>query len=143
MKSEPKENYYRKVIIENISEDNIGLLSSAYDWKYCGTETINGKVYHVFANEDIDMKIYFRYKNSFVSTNVLPIDAANINRKEYLLGGDSAEQQADDITEDILYDFCIKINSIAHEVNERKDQNIWCAIVPSVHDMKEHLEKIK
>ena len=85
MKSEPKENYYRKVIIENISEDNIGLLSSAYDWKYCGTETINGEVYHVFANEDIGMKIYFRYKNSFVSTNVLPIDAANMNTKEYLL----------------------------------------------------------
>ena len=140
MKKEPKENYYRKVIIENISEEEIGLFSPACDWEYVGTEFISGVKYHVFANENVGQKIYFTYKSSFVSTNVLPIDAANMNKKEYLLGGDSAEEQADCITEDILYDFCIKINLKAKEENAKIDQSIRCAIIPSVHDIERYLK---
>lgn len=140
---EANENYYRKVLIGNLNEDEIGKLPPVFDWKYSGIENNDGQSYYLFANENVGMMIYFLYHdtdNIFESRNVLPIDCDNMNKKAYKKGGDPAEKQADDITEDFLYHFCTRFNKAIRSVNEEASSNIWCAIVPSVHDVEKSLK---
>lgn len=123
-----KEDYYRRVIIHGITDNDLDALPIFDGWEYQSG--------YKFGNSSIGagVEILFRKASSgdYISQNVLPIDGANLNIDEYYKGFDSSEEQMDDIKDDVLYDFCICFNRVKEKVFPEK--LILCGIEPLVTD---------
>ena len=127
-----KEDFFRNVVIGGIKEEQFSSLPEFEGWCYQGVQNCGGVSRHVFMNHEIGCQILFEKEDSnFRSTNVLPIDGTNLNSPNYLEGCDSSEEQAEDLTRDVLYDFCIQLIIMA----QKAGSHWWCAIIPSVSDL--------
>lgn len=139
-----KEDYFRSVIIGGIGEEQLCSLKAFGGWSFQGREAMDGAYCYVFANDEIGCRVFFQKEDScFRSANVLPIDGENLNKPDYLDGFDSAEEQAEELTKDVLYDFCIQFNTMSQKANENTVGFWWCAIIPSVSDLRAAIEETR
>ena len=132
-----KIDYYRKVIIYGISEEELSTLKEFDGWEYKEKE-INLKGVYKFQNttvgKGVEITLNKEVENVYISVNVLPLDEKYFKSDVYIEGFDSSENQATSITDDVLYSFCLCFNKMARVLN-KDTNNYWvCGIIPAKLD---------
>lgn len=126
-----KENYYRRIIIAG--EDAMKTIQDINNgWEFEDKAEELSENQMMVKNTDLGAMIVFSRESEciIVSVNVLPIDFNNMNHPDYNKGFDSAENQMDDIRDDVLFNLCCRINNVIEE----NDLNAFCGIKPSEYD---------
>ena len=132
-----KEDYYRSLIIYGLTDEDFDNLGNFSGWMF--KKTLDTGAAYIFQNIEIGVEIYFceKSKGVYQSANVLPLDASKINSSRYEEGFDSADNQMEDIKDDILYRFCLLFNKMARRSMIGTDRLWLCAIVPSIADTRD------
>lgn len=132
-----KEDYFRRIIVAG--EDAWKAIKHLEnDWCFDDKDEALSENQIMLKNVKLGVEIVFNRDNEsiFTSINVLPIDCRDLNNPDYNKGFDSAENQMEDIRDDILFNLCCRINIVI----DKNDLKVFCGIKPSEYDINRCFE---